>query len=111
LLAEYDDRDNAIMADHVFHALCKLDEEDRSLGRDPQWHDIVGLAEKVKAIDNRIDVSYISEEMLLDERHFIDRDLHNANVRLTKLGRENCAKGIDIPPSDIQKLRKHLGEQ
>jgi hypothetical protein len=49
--------------------------------------------------------------MLLDERHFIERDLHNANVRLTSLGRENCDKGIDIPPSDIQNLRKHLGEQ
>ncbi|MFZ0513304.1 MAG: hypothetical protein WAM14_16975 [Candidatus Nitrosopolaris sp.] len=107
----YDDRENAIMANHVFLELCKLDEEDRRSNRDPQWRDIVSLADLVKAFDERIDVSYIAEEMLLDERHFIERDLHNANVRLTKLGRENCDKGIEIPPSDIQKLRKHLGEQ
>lgn len=31
-------------------------------------------------------------------------------VRLTGLGRENCAKGIDIPRSDIQRLGDYLGE-
>jgi hypothetical protein len=64
----------------------------------------------VKAFDDRIEVSYIAEAFLLDELNFIERDLHNNNVRLTPLGREKCGKGIDIPPSDIQKLRKHLGE-
>ena len=39
---------------------------------------------------------------LLDERRFIERDMQNTNVRW--LGRENCASGIDIPPSDIQNL-------
>jgi hypothetical protein len=97
------------MANHVFYALCKLDKEDRRLGRDPQWQDIVAPADEVRAIDDRIDVSYIAEEMLLDERRFIERDLHNANVRLTPLGRENCGKDIEIPPSDIQKLQKRFG--
>jgi hypothetical protein len=70
------------MANHVFLELCKL----------------------VSAIDYRVEASYIAEETLLDECHSIERDLHNANVRLyqTMLGRENCAK---------YKLRKHLGER
>ncbi|MGA9151201.1 MAG: hypothetical protein WBZ36_11535 [Candidatus Nitrosopolaris sp.] len=56
------------------------------------------------AHNNRTDVVYIAEQVLLD-RNFSQRHTHNNNVRLTPLGRENCNKGIDIPPSDIQKLR------
>ena len=106
----YDDRDNATMANHVFHQLCELDEEDRRANREPQWQDIVRLADKVRAFDNRIDVAYLAENTLLDELGYIERNKQNTDVRLTGLGRENCAKGIDIPPSDIQKLRKRLGE-
>ena len=67
-MAKYDDRDNAIMANHVFHESCELDKEDRKLGRDPQWQDIVALADKVGAIDDRIDVSYIAEEKRRERR-------------------------------------------
>jgi hypothetical protein len=72
---------------------------------EPQWQDIVRLADEVRAFDNRIDVAYLAENSLLDERGFIERDMQNTNVRLTGPGRENCARGIDIPRSDIQKIR------
>lgn len=110
MLAKYDDRDDTIMSNNVFRQLCLLDEEDRRSNRDPRWQNIVSLADQVRAIDNRIDVAYIAEHFLLDERRFIDRDQQNNNVRLTVLGRENCDKDIGILPSDIQKLRKRLGE-
>jgi hypothetical protein len=108
-VAKYEERDNAIMANHVFRELCLLDEEDRRTGNDPQWQNIVTLANQVKAIDDSIDVAYITEHMLLDERRFIERDPRNVNVRLTLLGRQNCSKGIEIPRSDIQKLQERLG--
>jgi hypothetical protein len=69
--------------------------------REPRWHNIVKLAEEVRAFDNSIDVSYIAESTLLDERRFIERDMQNTDVRLTGLDRENCASG---PQSDIQNL-------
>ena len=102
MLPKYEHRDYAAIAEHVFHELCN---------RDPQWQDINTHANKVNAYNNKTDVANIAEQVLLQQLHFIERDLHNNNVRLTPLGRENCAKGIDIPPSDIQKLRKRLGEQ
>jgi hypothetical protein len=61
LLVKYDDRDNAIMANHVFHQLCELDERDRKLGRDPQWRDIVALADEVKANEDNPRFSYQSQ--------------------------------------------------
>jgi hypothetical protein len=41
---------------------------------------------------------------------FIERNLQKTKVKLTGLGRENCAMGIDIPRSDIQRLGDYLGE-
>ena len=107
----YDERDNAIMASNVFHQLCDKDREDSRIGKEPKWLDIVKLANEVRAFDNRIDVAYLAEYNLLDEMGFIERDLHNTNVRLNKKGRDNCAKGIDIPPSDIQKLQKKIDSE
>ncbi len=101
-ITPYDERDYAIMANNVFHQLCLIDE-----GREPGWHDIRQLAENVKAYDNRSDVAYIAEAVLV-EMQYIERDPRTINVRLTALGRQNCARGIDIPPSDIQKLRRLL---
>ena len=69
-----------------------------------------GLADEVRAFDNRIDVAYLAENTLLDELGYIERNMQNTDVRLTRLGRENCARGIEVPPSDIQKLREGLGE-
>ena len=51
--------------------------------------------------------SLISQNMLLA---FIERNLQKTKVKLTGLGRENCAMGIDIPRSDIQRLGDYLGE-
>lgn len=86
----YDERDNAIMASNVFHQLCDKDREDSRIGKEPKWLDIVKLANEVRAFDNRIDVAYLAEYNLLDEMGFIERDLHNTNVRLNKKGRDNC---------------------
>jgi hypothetical protein len=96
----YNERDYAIMANNVFHQLC---------GMGGEWHDIAALADKVGAFNNNIDVAYLVEDILV-ERQFIERDPHTNNVRLTTLGRQNCDReGIDIPPSDIQRLRRRLG--
>jgi hypothetical protein len=87
------------MAAHIFNELCIRDREDRNAGDPPAWNNINELAEHVRAFDNRADVAYLAETTLLDERGFIERDPHNQNIRLTRLGRQNCEKGIDIPPS------------
>ena len=91
----YDERDLAIMAGNIFNRLCALDEG---------WYDIRILANEVKAYENRSDVAYIAEAVLV-EKGFIERDPYTINVRLTPLGRQSCGTGIEIPPSDIQSLR------
>ena len=40
------------------------------------------------------------------ERRFIERDPYTINVRLTPLDRQNCGTGIEIPTSDIQRLKE-----
>jgi hypothetical protein len=92
------DRDCAIIVQNVFSQLCNTD---------PQSQDINRLAAEVGAYDNKNDVANIAEHVLL-QHHFIERDPRNNKVKLTALGRENCAKGIYIPPSDIQKLRFNI---
>jgi hypothetical protein len=87
------------MAGHIFNELCILDREDRNAVNPPAWHNIDELAERVRAFDNSVDVAYIAETTLLDQRGFIERDPYNQNVRLTELGRQSCGKGIDIPLS------------
>lgn len=93
---KYDGRDYAIIAQNVFRQLCNTD---------PKSQDINRLAAEVGAYDNRNDVAYIAEQVLLQQLQFIERDSHSNNVRLTPLGRKNCGKDIYIPPADIQKLR------
>ena len=105
--APYDERDYAIMTNDVYLQLCQMDREDRNV-REPKLHDITTLAENVGVFDNRAEVAYLAETTLLDELGYIERDIHNKNVRLTPLGRQNCDRGIDIPPSHIQKLKKQL---
>jgi hypothetical protein len=99
VLRVYDERDYAIMANNVFHGLCVTRRE---------WHDIRVLAQEVRAYGNTTHVSYIAEAFLL-EMQFIERDPHTNKVRLTPLGRQNCARGIEFPPSDIQRLKRLLG--
>lgn len=55
-----------------------------------------------------MDVAYIAEPVLMD-KHYIERDPHSHNFKLTVLGRENCGRAIDIPPSDIQRLKRLRG--
>lgn len=70
-----------------------------------EWHDITTFSEQVKGFDNSTDVGYIAEAALL-ERGYIQRDPHTNKVSLTPVGRQNCDRGIYIPPSDIQRLRR-----
>jgi hypothetical protein len=99
----YDERDFATMAENIHHRLCSMDE-----GREPGWHDIMSLAVEVGAFENKSDVAYIAEAVLV-EMQYIESDPHTNNIRLRPLGRKNCGRGIDIPPSDIQKLKRKLG--
>jgi hypothetical protein len=82
------------MVNNVFNQLCT------SRG---EWHDVRPLAEQVKAYENRDDVAYVAETVLMNMK-YIRRNPRTNNVRLTPLGRHNCARGIEIPPSDIQRL-------
>jgi hypothetical protein len=86
----YDSRDYEIMANNIFHELCELDRDDRGHERPPAWHDIAVLADRLRACDNRVDVAYITETILQDERGFIVCDPKTNNVSLTILGRNNC---------------------
>lgn len=78
-----------------------MDDEDRGNNREPRWQDIVIPADGARAFDNRIDVAYLAESTLLDDKGFIERDVQSTNVRLTGIGRANYATGIDIPSSDM----------
>ena len=93
----YDRRDYAIIANNVYIQLC-------SLGDD--WHDI---RPQLRAYPNADDVAYIAETVLVSMQYII-RDPQNRNVRLSPLGRQHCSRGIEIPPSDIQRLRRLLGQ-
>ena len=94
----YNKRDYAIMANKILHYLCDLDQEDRENKKEPKWQDVVVAATAV-IYDNRIDAAYLAETTVLDESRYIERSQDNINIRLTSLGRENCSKEIDMPPS------------
>jgi hypothetical protein len=53
------------------------------------------------------DKLYTSHSVVLG---YIERNSQDIKVRLTGPGRANCGKDIDIHESDIQKLRRLLGE-
>jgi hypothetical protein len=95
----YDERSYNIMANNIFSRLCAMQGE--------EWHDITTLSEQLKGFDKSTDVAYLAEAALV-ERGYIERDPLTNNVRLTPEGRQNCATGIEIPPSDIQRLRRQL---
>jgi hypothetical protein len=99
VLKVYDERDHAIMANNIFHRLCE---------RGGEWHNITVLAQEVGAYGNTAHVASIAQAYLL-EMHLIERDPSSNNVKLTPLGMVNCARGIDIPPSTIQRLKRRLG--
>jgi hypothetical protein len=106
LLAKYDVRDYEKIVNNVFHELCLFDEEGRN-----RWCYMASLADKVGGVDNKNDISNIIQYLLVDERGFVERDpQNNNNVRITAIGRENCAIDIHLSRSDIQEIRKRLDE-
>lgn len=98
----YDDRDVRIIANNIFHELCLRDEKDRAAGRSPAPQDGRELSEKVGAFQYKEDVRQLAEDFLVNEMHYMERNPHNFQITLTPTGRDNCNKGIDIPPSDRQ---------
>ena len=93
----------------LFHLLCSMDEEDRKKNRESHWHDTTAFKGGLKAFGNTIDAIYIAEAILL-EIQYIERDPQTNNIRLTKLGRDNCGNPIEISPSDVDKMvDKHGG--
>ena len=77
-IAPYDEKDYAIIASNVFHQLCMI-------GGEPEWHDIRQLAENLKAYENRADVAYIAEVILI-EMQYIERDPHSINGAKIAIG-------------------------
>ncbi|MGB6594674.1 MAG: hypothetical protein WA323_03600 [Candidatus Nitrosopolaris sp.] len=98
--SKYNDRDQAIIANNVFLQLCQLDELDRMSNRDPQWHDIGPLADQVGAVDNKKDVAYIAEQVLLQHFHFIERVNNSHDVHKTQ--------GLSIPVGVREAISKLL---
>jgi hypothetical protein len=86
----YDAHDFEVMTNNIFHELCELDRDDRGHERPPAWHDITVLVDRLIAYDKRVNVAYITETILHDERGFIVCDPKTNNVSLTILGRNNC---------------------
>ncbi|MGC1928906.1 MAG: hypothetical protein WA667_08020 [Candidatus Nitrosopolaris sp.] len=52
------------------------------------------LAEAIEAYDNRVDVAYLVEAMLLDEMGFIEGDPQNTSIRLTAPSRQNWSQAF-----------------
>jgi hypothetical protein len=101
--APYDEHDYGVIANAIFTELCLRDKDDRIAGRDPAWHNLRELVrDRLGAYRIENDVQHLAEDLLQDERGFIERDPHSLNIRLTRLGRENCNIGIDVPPSTHQ---------
>jgi hypothetical protein len=98
----YEDRDVRIIANNIFNELCLRDAEDRATGRAPTSQDLRELSERVGAFNNREDVRQLAEDFLVHELQYMERNPHNLQVTLTQTGRNNCHRGIDIPPSDRQ---------
>lgn len=96
----YEDRDVRIIANNIFNELCLRDAEDRAAGRPAASHDSRELSEKLGGFNNKEDVRQLAEDFLQNELHYISRNPHNFQISLTRTGRDNCHKGIDIPPSD-----------
>jgi hypothetical protein len=96
----YEDRDVRIIASNIFHELCLRDAEDRAALKPSTSHDLRELSERLRAYHNNEDVLHIAEDYLAEELKFIERDPCSFQVKLTKKGRENCHKGIEIPPSE-----------
>jgi hypothetical protein len=96
----YEDRDVRIIASNIFHELCLRDAEDRAALKPSTSHDLRELSERLRAYHNNEDVLHIAEDYLAEELKFIERDPCSFQVKLTKKGRENCYKGIEIPPSE-----------
>ena len=105
----YDEREVRIMTNKVLDGLCKLDEENRRNDEEPGWQNIGPLADKVGGITNQIHVAYLAEYALI-RLGYIERNSQNIKVRPSGPGRANCGRDIDIPESNIQKLRRLLGE-
>jgi hypothetical protein len=96
----YDNRDYWIIANNIFHRLCGLDKEDRDARRDPAWHDLRSIAKELGAYEIREDVLHIAEDILEQEKGFIERDPHTFNVRLTDPGRTSCGRRLEVSPTD-----------
>lgn len=68
-----------------------------------KWHNTRTIKDELKAFKNASDATNIAEAVLL-ELKYIELDPHTNNIRLTKLGRDNCSNAIKIPPSNVEKV-------
>jgi hypothetical protein len=92
----YDKQDEVIMANNIFVRLCELDKQDREMGRDASWSDLKDIAQKLKGFHVHEDVRQLAQDILENEKGFIERDPHTFRVRLTGAGRKNCGTRIDV---------------
>lgn len=101
------EHDYDVVANYIHQKLCFMDKADIELGRPTAWHNLIELIRKNNAYPIRIEIMDMAEKILADEKKFIERDPGTFNVRLTQLGRDNCDKGIDIPPS-VHQIRSDI---
>lgn len=87
--------DYEIIANHIHHTLCILDQGDRAFGIRPKWHDLNELIKQIKAYSNKRRVRDMAVYSLYYKLHFIEMK-EDFDIRLTKEGREYCGKRIRI---------------
>ena len=92
--SDYRETDYSIIANNIHVRLCNLDEADRNAGRDPHWQSLEEQVNQLHAYSNKIDIWYLAEYILKDEKKLIERDRLSFKVRLTQKSREQCGKRI-----------------
>lgn len=96
----YDHKDYETIANNIFERLCERDKRDRESGKVANWHDLRGIVTKLRGFHVPTDVRALAEDILENEKKYMERDPHTFQVRLTELGRQNCGKRVVVTPQD-----------
>jgi hypothetical protein len=104
--SEYESKDFENIINYVHHELCNKDKRGRKADKAPKWQSLEKIVKKMKGYPQTTDVWYIAEQVLKDERGFIERHPKNFKVKLTKEGRELCGQRLREEESSNVKVKK-----
>ncbi|MGH9983137.1 MAG: hypothetical protein ACRD8W_04180 [Nitrososphaeraceae archaeon] len=95
--SEYESHEFEVILNYVHHALCNLDRKDRKKGRKPKWQSLEDIVKQMKGFGITLEVWYLADYMLQEERGLIERHPKDFRVRLTKEGRNQCDQRLTEP--------------